>query len=313
MELPVEEMVVRYRAGASESDLARNLGVSRTTVHRRLLKAGVVVRSVRAANALRGHKEFPEVETAVELIDGMMLGDGWLEGNPNSAARFCLSQRSGRKEWLVQLQAEWAALGVESRFSLREPRDHVLKDRVVRSSRADMLRSLKYATLSRQRERWYPGGIKVVPEDVRLTPVALAHWYWGDGALENNGYRMAFCTDGFTWEECKRLVGRLHTLYGWEGRIHSHRGKPKIVLQRREDREALVELIRPLCPPCFTYKLDTKKKALSKIDAVENEICRLKKSGWKYADLDKHFGMKKGWAGWACRQLNIKKETICPG
>ena len=47
------------------------------------------------------------------------------------------------------------------------------------------IRSLSYSALNSYYERWYPRGIdriKVVPEDLVLTPVVLLHWFLDDGS-----------------------------------------------------------------------------------------------------------------------------------
>ena len=50
IELPVEEVVVKYEAGASISKLSKMYGVSFNTIRRRLVKYGTVIRSSSGIN-----------------------------------------------------------------------------------------------------------------------------------------------------------------------------------------------------------------------------------------------------------------------
>lgn len=61
--------------------------------------------------------------------------------------------------------------------------------------------------LKRQRERWYPNGIKKVPDDIVLTKKTCLEWYLGDGVLQ--GVNCNMCTDGFTRKDNNFLAAKL--------------------------------------------------------------------------------------------------------
>ena len=48
---------------------------------------------------------------------------------------------------------------------------------------------------------FYKNKVKVVPDNIYdlLTPIALAHWIMGDGAIRNKG--LILCTDSFTLQD----------------------------------------------------------------------------------------------------------------
>ena len=124
-----------------------------------------------------------------------------------------------------------------------------------------ILRTRNYQPFTHQRSRWYPNGIKCIPEDIKLDPLSLAHWYWGDGATSNNGYRMVFHTDGFQKKDVYFLRDRLNALYGWTPTIQQRKYNQFIlVINHLRHRKELVEYIQPFCPPCFAYKLLIKQK-----------------------------------------------------
>jgi hypothetical protein len=238
-------IVDSYIAGISESALARQIGVSRSAIHLRLVNSGVCLRNAVEASDLLRFRTFQESEILVELFDGLLLGDASVGDNRHSEARLELSQRSDRRQWLEDVSAHFSAAGIMCKITDR-------------GSRGLQLRTGKYTTFSKLRDRWYSDR-KWVPDDVRLTPFALANWYWGDGSTNNNGYRMTFCTDAFSDDEVGLLSDRLHLLYGWHPTIRNHVGRPRLSICKKNDRIGLVGVIQRFCPPCFAYKLGIRR------------------------------------------------------
>ena len=239
-------LVSEYIAGRSESWLSAHFKVSRSSVHRRLVSAGVPLRGVVEASNLLRFKIFTESEEVLELLDGLLLGDASVGDHQASEARLEVSQRRDRRAWLDLIEAVLRKYGIES--SVRD-----------RKKRGFQLRTLKYVSFTKQRHRWYPRNTKTVPLDVRVGPVALAHWYWGDGSTGADGYRMVFNTQGFSRRSVDFLRKRLREVYGWRLRVHRNRKDFVLAVGRKEDRVALVDLIKPHCPPCFTYKLNIRR------------------------------------------------------
>lgn len=304
LEVDVEALVAGFNAGETESSLARKFGIGRSTVHRRLVSAGVNTRDAVEATALRTHRQVEASPQLRALIDGLMLGDGWIEVSGNSSGRVCVEQTSEHSDWLDQLETHWDSVGVEWTRSTRKPRQTNILGRSFESNPAGLLRTRKYATFTEERYRWYPDGTKRVPGDVDLSPLALAHWYWGDGSTVREGYGMIFHTDGFTREEVDFLRDRLNELYGWEPTIRERR-RGQFTLGVYKDRQALCDLIKPYCPPCFRYKLKVKGKAPSVIRTHAGEIKKMREEGCTFSEIGLKFGMTTDWARWACRELEV--------
>ncbi len=106
--------------------------------------------------------------------------------------------------------------------------------------------------------------IKVIPSDVRLTPLALACWYMGDG---NNNWRacnLTLATHNFSEAEVDRLIGLLKAVgfphvvkhsggkegqYGIRILKHSYLGFLDCVRNALENVGGV--------PECMEYKIDT--------------------------------------------------------
>lgn len=59
---------------------------------------------------------------------------------------------------------------------------------------------------SEYRNKWYPKGIKIVPNDLKLTPLICSIWFCDDGCVTQYGknkdrLRLQLSTDGFIYDE----------------------------------------------------------------------------------------------------------------
>lgn len=119
-----------------------------------------------------------------------------------------------------------------------------------------MLYTVCYREFKSQLERWYPGqGKKVVPRDLTLTPLSVAHWLCGDGSGSPKG-GLCFYTNGFTKGDVDFLVSRLRIDLGVYSIVAKNaRGEHTIQVSRVEQAFSLAEQVRPFIPDCFQYKL----------------------------------------------------------
>lgn len=192
-----------------------------------------------------------------QVIAGVLLGDGslTLTGSKKSAS-LGIEQHPSRLGWLRNVKQELAKSGVVSaiRLYMRRPKK-LLEGRLLPGGRYWTLRSLSYAELVPERLRWYPRGIKRVPQDLRLSLRVVAHWLCGDG-YDNHVGGIGFCTDGFTKDDVSLLVNKLQKDLG----VHAHikRTRPEqyhVVVGRLADAYKLGRGLKPLLPTCAQYKL----------------------------------------------------------
>lgn len=121
----------------------------------------------------------------VEIIDGLLLGDGDLHQNSKNAS---LRVRNTNKRWLEELSEiipqSYGPRYVKSAEELAQ-RDNEsgFNEGADASNYKDVWswQTVKTEQLSKQRERWYDGSDKRVPKDLELTPSVVRHWIAGDG------------------------------------------------------------------------------------------------------------------------------------
>lgn len=141
------------------------------------------------------------------IVVGMLLSDGWLEKSSiNSNTRFRFKQSINRADYVLQI------FFVFSHYCFGIPY-------LTKSLRKGKLHyGLQFNTRSlpcfnELYNLFYKNQIKKVPKNIYdlLSPVALAHWIMGDGAILNKG--MVLCTDSFTLQEVVKLMNVLLIKY----------------------------------------------------------------------------------------------------
>jgi len=124
--------------------------------------------------------------TARELFDGVMLGDAGLY-HTGTNAQFSLSGSARQNKGVCSDMIEYLCI-VRDALSVLGVNWCNGHPKVYNGYSKDMhylrptLKSLVCPFLGEQYTRWYRDKGKVVPSDVRVSPVTLAHWFMGDGS-----------------------------------------------------------------------------------------------------------------------------------
>jgi transcriptional regulator with XRE-family HTH domain len=144
--------------------------------------------------------------------------------------------------------------------------------------------------------------IKIVPEDIKITPLTLCIWHMDDGFAYPKDANINLCTHGFTDDECEFLCQRLMMDLNLKGKIHRDRGKPKIYIGKKSYFD-FIEIIKPFVKwNCFQYKLDTttynktsnvgETHPMAKFTEKDvKEIFKLKKQKTQSKDIAKKFNV----------------------
>lgn len=257
-----------------------------------LRKAGVSRTSAEGVHlAKRNVLGTPVTEGLVELIDGLLLGDASIECS-KVAGRLTIGQSGAHQPWIPILTKQLEHHGVISTIFSSPGGPCTIKGKLCTRKSRVSLRTRAYPWLYEQAQRWYPHGVKVVPPDVRLTPLSIAGWLCGDGVLCGKGYRFEFCTDSFSNADRAILVTRLADVYGW--RIATSK-RDRLVLCRQEDRDSLLAIVRDHVPECFNHKLALRpRSSFRKLDTDRTlQMKELRLLGWSIDRLAARFGMSR--------------------
>lgn len=209
----------------------------------------------------RRNKEVDISDFCQQVIDGVVLGDGYIQViKGRNTGRFVLNQTRKHKQWLVEIQNIFEKNGIKSELTEQESK---LNGKVYPMAR---LETGFYMNFKTERDRWYVKGKKIIPDDISLSPVMLAHWYIGDGTIElmktskvsgKKYYRIKIYTNSFEMENLKIFLTKLNERYEYNFRIttrNRNRNQPITMLGNTDKVKKFLRLISPYKVSCFDYK-----------------------------------------------------------
>lgn len=140
-------------------------------------------------------------QEAIEWIDGELLGDGCLRSGSSYSARF--DYASKHYEYIIYISRTLESFGIKQSGRIRK------KINKKWGNISYSYVSLSYVELLPIRKKWYPNDKKIVPKDIKLTPLTCRQWYIGDGSLINrevSKIQIVLATYGFFINDVKKLV-----------------------------------------------------------------------------------------------------------
>jgi predicted transcriptional regulator len=264
---------------------------------------------------------YPQLTTRQhEIFIGSMLGDG------------CLSRQPVNWNWLIQqsfadhknfpkesyMQFFLDELGGWSRCAKIVMKSHRAKiiDGKIGRVQCEPYPTWRYESCNHliwteMGKKWYAPQLvngrirKVIPNDLKLTPLSMAIWYMDDGVNQARDAQAKLCTNGFTEEEVvflAEVMKRDLSIKAVKSRVKKDRSQFLL----RVNREAYFEFIDIIRPEikwdCFGYKTDTSgyvKKdnkganhGKSKLnDEKSQEIFRLRQIGRSRKEVAAIFGV----------------------
>jgi hypothetical protein len=209
--------------GLSTRQIAKQVGCDDETIRHWLMRFDI---SRRPATNINYVSLTPEL---LELLDGHLLGDMSVVQERKQSAS--LSQGNKHQVYLNWLSNLLSAYHVEKRGQIKEYQNKVGKSWIYHSR--------YYRDFVALRERWYPDGRKVVPADIKLTPITVRDWFLDDGsffkAKGNVIGRVDLATNAFIRREVEFLTSRLVSAIG-SNSIHVHEAMVGWTIQFSEQK-----------------------------------------------------------------------------
>ena len=186
--------------------IAKICNVHSITICRWLNRFDIPIRSRGEATHLASGNHCNLSEKAIEWINGELLGDGYMQSYSSKSARIGYSSKY--LEYCKYVSNTLKLFGIEQIGNINECYHKKMNCYTYRYT------SRSYAELLPVFKQWYPKGKKIVPKDIKLTPLTIRQWYIGDGFLKNRMRKhgrphIVLYTDGFLISDVKWLVGRL--------------------------------------------------------------------------------------------------------
>lgn len=310
-DIDAQAIITAYQGGTSASVLAKQHKCSVWSIIARLRNAGIDVRSFKEQNERRLGLDADQMSRFESLVDGILLGDGQIDRK----GLLRLEQENSRRGWLDQVQAEINDLGGSCRIIPIPPKTRIIEGRTIRSKAASLLYTPAYVELKPHRARWYPKEKKIVPRDLKLTPLTVTHWFAGDGTYDPKGH-LRFCTNGFLQEDTEYLAREFGVQLGIRATTQeSYRpGQFYIDILRRDEAVKIRSLMTPYLADCIQYKVQHVRPTLRSqgrqprklTDAQVRELRHFGDAGESYASLGRRFGITDVAARQIVRRLVYK-------
>jgi hypothetical protein len=205
----LERISELYMSGASTREVNRTLGIGTAQYHLKRLGQTRSRSNALRNSAAKRYRDVPLSNAILEIIEGNLLGDGCISRNHGN--RSCVYQHSTKyRDHLIWLKKLFEQEGIQTNKIYVRPPYVGLKGKAFfgesYSFRTEFLPAFRVL-----RDRWY-APVKIVPENLVLTPTTLLHWYLGDGNLSQAGksfLRLKFSSQGFTRTDNELLIGKL--------------------------------------------------------------------------------------------------------
>lgn len=297
-----------YKQHLSQKAIASKLGCSIDAVARNMQDYNMTVLSPTE----RAKMATPICLTDVQLqvLNGALLGDGCLYLHKhNINAQFCyLSKSKQHVEFVGQYFKEYfLGKGIvdSQRFDKRT-------NKIYTNSR---FRTHTNPIFTEQYNRWYPNGIKHIPNDLMLNPLTVLIWYIGDGAIchSNRSEHIKLATHCFNKKEQEHIL--LPQLSDFDAKLMkadiSKDGEQQYFIYIPHKKESdFIEYIGE-CPfNDYLYKWDVGeyKNSMPKDHRDKEQIfCEMYKSGMTYYKIAKQFDIEPNAVKYYLIKNNIYK------
>ena len=184
---------------------------------------------------------------ARQWLDGELMGDGHLEKISFYSARFTYSSK--HEEYIKYVSDILKSFNIKQTGKVNK---YYHKEMDCCTYNYE---SSSYVELLSIRKRWYPNGHKIIPKDLKLTPLTCRQWYIGDGGLIHKKKRRPYillATYGFPISDVKWLVEQLNELRFKVTRQFSDNG---IYISTKSTKQFL-DYIGQSPVKCYQYKFN---------------------------------------------------------
>lgn len=260
-----------------------------------------------------------------QIVIGSLLGDGTIWTNfIDPLMKWNMSQSRldyigiDKKNYLCWYAREFIDVGVSIRLYKTKPTGTVKT--WLRVHQGDLESEYQKYTFNTRcsklwneiESRWYVPRTdhptfrrrKVLPVDIKLTPLSLCVWYMDDGSNYQKNANIELHTQGFTLEEVEFLIERLKKDLDIiaSKKAAAKTGQYKIYVGRKSYFD-FIDVIKPHVEwDCFNYKIDTSKytrisnkgenhgMSILTEDKVR-EIFKLRDEGMLQKDISKKMGV----------------------
>lgn len=263
----LREMII---AGNNRADIASFYKISIRTLSRRIADYNI---SYAELTNLSRPTMLSDIQN--KIITGSLLGDGSLVHHGRSKnSRYRIKQQVNKIEYVKYMNDIFCdfLVGTES-IKIEKQKKPIMVDGKITYSSEEFCEAAYFWTCAHPvftelRNKWYVNGVKIIPNDLYLTPESIAHWFLEDGTNSKAGkYKsVVLCTNCFSLEEVhflKFLLKENYDIGSYVNRVFGKnvRSEQYVIRVSASSYFDFINLVRPYIEhlKCFNYKIDTSK------------------------------------------------------
>ena len=220
-------------------------GVTPPAIRYWLVKYDIPRRSIGEARHLATDNHCNLSQEAIEWINGELLGDGSLHKTSPYSALFVYGSK--HLEYIEYVRDILKSFGIEQTGRIYKHKNK--KNGAISYS----YNSHSYPELMIIYRQWYPNNKKIIPRDIKITPLVLRQHYIGDGSLTHSKKQKPYIklsTNGFRISDVEWLIRELNKL-GFKA--NRQRNNNVIRIFNRFTRD-FIEYIGECPTKCYQYK-----------------------------------------------------------
>lgn len=148
-----------------------------------------------------------------KIFDGIMISDGSL-----SVSRISGRLTLGFKylETIERIITDLTSISFLKPWEYNSNPDK----RTNKSYKNFYTKSLSYHNLLHEYNRWYKNGVKIIPNDTKITKIMCYWWFIGDGYISNSNVYL--CTDSFDLESLEFISKKINE-FGFKNSIRKNK------------------------------------------------------------------------------------------
>ena len=225
------------------------LGYSNKQIKEKLNLTSRQILNCLERNNIKSNKYDKLDETIVApIVEALILGDGHLTSisGLSKSSRYSVAHCVEQKEYLEWKHSLLDRFDLAGNIKYNKIINRRYKKGYVEEYR---FKSKSHSIFTKYRNYFYPFGVKIIPKDLKITPLLLAILFMDDGTKGMDGYYL--CTHGFDKDSVITLKTLLENTYNLDLSIHNNN---QIYIPKKEVKKFNL-IIEPYIIDCMKYKL----------------------------------------------------------
>lgn len=196
-----------------------------------------------------------------QIIIGSTLGDAYLAPSTSGKTSCIVFKHSTKQAEYLKFKRNCLTnlMYPTKRCSIRKPRISnrvaFIESRKIESECMES-ESIHHPVLLEYREKFYPNGVKIIPEDLfeKLDAFGIAIWFMDDGC-KMSSYDTTICTNSFTKDDVQMACDVLKRKFDLNCHVHTTKDNHNLLKINASSSHDFRRLIEPYIIPSMGYKL----------------------------------------------------------